>query len=114
MRLFIRLYLDEDVSVLVAKLLRARGYDVLTTREAGNLHASDGEQLQFAVSQERVLMTHNREDFERLYQEYLDVGKKLYGIIIAFRRNTYELSRRLMRLLNTVTANEMESTLRYI
>jgi hypothetical protein len=30
--LFIRLYLDEDVNVLVADLLKARGFDALTVR----------------------------------------------------------------------------------
>jgi hypothetical protein len=34
-RLFIALYLDEDVSVLVAELLRARGFTTQTTQEAG-------------------------------------------------------------------------------
>lgn len=32
---FIRLYLDEDVNVLIADLLKARGFDALTTRDAG-------------------------------------------------------------------------------
>jgi hypothetical protein len=33
--LFIELYLDEDVDVLIADLLRARGFKATTTREAG-------------------------------------------------------------------------------
>ena len=32
--LFIRLYLDEDVSVLVAQLLNPYGFEILTTRDA--------------------------------------------------------------------------------
>ena len=32
---FICLYLDEDVNVLVADLLKARGFDALTVRDAG-------------------------------------------------------------------------------
>ena len=39
-RLFIELYLDEDVDVLVADLLRARGFVATTTRDAGNLQAA--------------------------------------------------------------------------
>ena len=35
--LFIRLYLDEDVNVLVGDLLNARGFDALTVRDAGQL-----------------------------------------------------------------------------
>ena len=34
-RLFIELYLDEDVDVLVAGLTRARGFQTITTQEAG-------------------------------------------------------------------------------
>lgn len=48
--LFIRLYLDEDISVFVALLLRPHGFEVLTTREAQNLGSSDVAQLQFAAA----------------------------------------------------------------
>ena len=65
-RLFIELYLDEDVSVLVASLLRARGFVAVTTLEAGRLGQSDAGQLEYAVEQRKVLLTHNRADFEAL------------------------------------------------
>jgi hypothetical protein len=42
--LFIELYLDEDVDVLVADLVRARGFTVVTTQEGGNIGASDRQQ----------------------------------------------------------------------
>ena len=64
--IFIEVYLDEDVDVLVADLLRARGFVAITTREAGNLHANDADQLAFAVAQQKTLLTHNRADFEGL------------------------------------------------
>jgi hypothetical protein len=35
MRFFAQVYLDADVDVLVAELLRACGFSALTTREAG-------------------------------------------------------------------------------
>lgn len=73
--LFICLYLDEDVNVLVADLLKARGFDVLTVRDAGQLQASDEEQLACAVSQRRTLVTHNRSDFEKLIQTYFDTSR---------------------------------------
>ncbi len=40
-KLFIELYLDEDVDVLVAELIRARGFSAMTTVEAGQLHNDD-------------------------------------------------------------------------
>jgi predicted nuclease of predicted toxin-antitoxin system len=112
--LFIELYLDEDVSVLVADLLRGRGFVATTTRDEGQLGKSDAEQLAFAISLGRTLLTHNRTDFEALAQEYTAAGRTHYGIILAQRQPSYELLRRLIRLLNQVTADEMENQVRYI
>ena len=48
--LFIEFYLDEDVDVLVADLVRARGFNAITTQEAGNVGTTDRQQLAAAVS----------------------------------------------------------------
>jgi hypothetical protein len=112
--LFIELYLDEDVSVLVADLVRARGFITNTTRAAGQLRASDTDQLAYTVSQHQTLLTHNRADFEALAQTYFATGQIHYGIIIAVRHPPYEIVRRLLLILNQVTADEMHNQLRYI
>lgn len=112
--LFIRLYLDEDINVLVADLLKARGFDALTVRDAGQLRASDPEQLAYAVNHQRVLVTHNRGDFEELIQTYFETEQKHYGVILAVRRSPQEIARRLLVILNQVTADEMENQVRYI
>lgn len=111
---FIRLYLDEDVNVLVADLLKARGFDAITARDAGKLRATDEEQLAFAVSQQRTLITHNRTDFEELVQVYFDTEQVHYGVIFAVRRSPNDIAQRLMVILNHVTADEMENQVRYI
>ena len=113
-RLFIELYLDEDVDVLVADLVRARGFQAITTQAAGRIRKNDVEQLAYAVSQQKTLFTHNRADFEVLAQQYLTTGQTHYGIMIAVRRSPYEIARRLLTILNRVTADEMENQLRYI
>lgn len=113
-RLFIELYLDEDVNVLVAELLRGRGFVAVTTGDAGLLQNSDAAQLAYAVSERKTFLTHIRADFEALAREYDEASKKHYGIILATRHPPYELVRRLMRILNQVTAGEMEGQVRYI
>jgi predicted nuclease of predicted toxin-antitoxin system len=112
--LFIRLYLDEDVNVLVADLLKAKGFDALTVRDAGQLQASDDEQFAYAVNHQRTLVTHNRGDFEELIQTYFDAQRKHYGVILAVRRSPQEIAQRLLAILNQVTADEMENQVRYI
>ena len=113
-RLFIELYFDEDVDVLIAELIRAHGFSVLTTLEANNLRSSDEAQLKFATTQGRIFLTHNRVHFELLAQQYFESGKEHDGIIIAVRRSPYEIMRRLLIILNYVTADEMKNKLRYI
>lgn len=113
-RLFVDLYLDEDVNVLVADLVRARGFNAVTTQEAGRKGTSDADQLTFAASQQWTLLTHNRNDFEELAQEYFAAGKSHSGIIIATRRVPHEIARRLLVILNHVTADEVINQIRYI
>jgi predicted nuclease of predicted toxin-antitoxin system len=114
MKLFADLYLDEDVSVLVATLLRVRGFNVTTARDEGMLHGDDPEQLAYAVSLRRCIFTHNRVHYERLHRDHLAVGQKHFGIIIGSRRNAYELARRIAVILNTLAADEIENQLLYV
>jgi Domain of unknown function (DUF5615) len=113
-QLFIGLYLNEDVDVLLAQLVRAGGFSAVTTQEAGRLGATDEQQLIYAASQHWALLTHNRADFESLHQAYVVSSREHSGIIIAARRLPYEIVRRLLCILKQVTPDEMQNQLRYI
>jgi len=113
-RLFISPFLDEDVSVVVAKLLRTRGYSALTTQEAGQVGRSDAEQLAFATERQMAILTHNRDDFAALAGQYHSVARIHCGIIIAVRRPPYEIARRLLALMDRVTAEETDNQVLYI
>jgi len=78
--LFIEIYLDEDVDVLIGLMLRARGFEVLTTQEGGAIGSTDEAQLALAVSLGRTLLTHNRVDFERLVQRYFDAASHIAAL----------------------------------
>ncbi len=64
------LYADEQFPRRVIEYLRALGHDVLTVQEAGkaNLKIPDDEVLAFAVSEDRAVLTLNRDDFFRLHR----------------------------------------------
>lgn len=113
-RLFISVYLDEDVSVLLAKLIRSRALSAMTTQEAEQLGKNDAEQLEFASRRRMAIVTHNRTHFEELARQYIATGRNHCGIIIATRRPPYELARRLLVLLNRVSADEMDNQVLYI
>lgn len=50
MTIFAQVYIDEDVDILVATLLLARGFDATTAREQQMLGEPDQTQLAFAAS----------------------------------------------------------------
>ena len=77
-----RLYLDEDVPVQIAPPLRALGFDVLTTRDAGRLRTTDASQIEFAAAQQRVVVTRNRDDFMRLTGQFAADGRPHAGVLI--------------------------------
>jgi predicted nuclease of predicted toxin-antitoxin system len=108
------LYLDEDVSVVVAAILRARGFEAMTARDSGQLGRSDFDQLIFAAKVGCVLLTHNRVDFERLHREWFQNGRPHKGIIIARRRSPAELAARLGQLLGRLPTDELPNQLLYI
>lgn len=62
-RLFIELYMDEDISVQKVDLLRVRGFSVEKTQEARRVGADDEAQLGYAVGHRRALLTHKRDEF---------------------------------------------------
>lgn len=87
---------------------------VTTTQEAGQGGRSDAEQLSYAVSRRTTLATHNRADFELLARQYFNSGLKHYGIVIAVQRPAREIARRLLVILDQVTADEIEDQIRYV
>jgi predicted nuclease of predicted toxin-antitoxin system len=107
------LYTDEDMSALVATLLRSRGLDVTTVPEQATLGKTDLEQLELATSLGRCILTHNRIDFERLHLQYMEEGKQHSGVIVVPQKNAYEVARRIGILVSALTVDEIVNQLLY-
>ena len=73
------LYADEDFSHHVVEELRRLGHDVLTVQEDGRRGTPDPGVLARARVLGRVVLTHNRRDFERLHRQ----GVSHRGIVSA-------------------------------
>ena len=113
MSIFASLYRDEDMSALVATLLRSRGLDVTTVPEQSTLGKTDSEQLEFAASLGRCLVTHNRVDFERLHLQFIEEGREHCGIIVVPQKTAYEVVQRVSVLVNTLTVDSINNQLLY-
>ncbi|MBW4484962.1 MAG: DUF5615 family PIN-like protein [Tildeniella torsiva UHER 1998/13D] len=113
MTVFTSLYTDEDVANLVSILLSSRGFDVLTTFKAEMSGQSDEQQLVYAASVNRCILTHNRVDFERLHLSYVEAGREHRGIIVTPQNNAYEIARRVSILLNALAVEEVRNQLLY-
>ena len=112
--IFIKVYLDEDVNVLIGELIRRKDFKSLTVSEAGRKGKSDAEQLDYAAQNGYAILTHNRVDFEELAQKYFANDQTHHGIIIAVRRPIHEVAERLLNTLNDFTADEMINQIIYI
>lgn len=109
-----RLYLDEDVYRGVALGLRRRGFDVLTTSDAGNGGRSDEEQLRFAIANGRCLFTFNRGDFVRLHSELIGTGEHHFGIVLAPQARIGAVVRALAQLLSVRSEEELTDQLLWL
>ena len=107
-----RLYTNENFDFKVVEVLRSLGHDVLTTKEAGraNQSISDDEVLEFAVSENRVVVTFNYQDFKILHRnqpdhcgilictEDKDIPALALRIHEALERSDGEMRNRLVRI----------------
>ncbi len=112
--LFAQVYIDEDVSILLATLLQSRGFKATTTLGAGNVGITDAQQLEYACNISSAILTHNRSDFEQLADRYFSLGKTHSEIIIAVRRMPHDILNRILKLLNETSADELANNVWYV
>ncbi len=77
-----KFYIDEDLNPKIAEVLRKDGIDAVSANEAGMLQASDLEQMEYAASAKRCIVTRNRNDFIKLTVQFFNEHKHHYGVLI--------------------------------
>jgi hypothetical protein len=107
-------YLDEHIQSSVTEALKARGVDVLTTQEAGNVGKDDENQLIFATKSERVLFSYNKRHFAKIHYEWMVEKKPHNGIILSDQLPVGMILRRLMKLYFSLASGDMKNRLEYL
>ena len=111
------LYLDEDTqSDALIAALRSRGINLLTTSEAGMTKRTDEDQLRFAATRNRVLVTSNIADFAQLHDRWLKDGLGHGGIILIHQQKwgPGALARRIIRLLTDPAVKDMRNRIEFL
>jgi hypothetical protein len=89
----VKIYLDEDLSPSIARLLRQRGVDATSAHDAGNSQLGDRAQLDYATRQARAIVTRNVVDFVGLARDAVATNTRHAGIILvpsSFRGDEYQ------------------------
>jgi predicted nuclease of predicted toxin-antitoxin system len=107
----IRLLLDEDVRPILGEILRNRGYDVVHVLELERTGKTDAEQLEYAISQQRAILTHNIRDFIILDRQYRQTGKGHFGILLSDQVSMRDLLRRSLRFLGRRAAEDVKNNI---
>jgi hypothetical protein len=113
----ILLYIDEDsIDEDFVQALRFHNVDVLTVADVGMLHRSDDEQLKWARENNRVIFSFNVKDFYQLHSQLIEQGRSHAGMILApqQRYGIGELMRRVLRLIDVKTAEEMQGQVEFL
>ena len=107
----IRFHLDENVDPSVAEGLRRRGVDVTTTQAADLMRASDDKQLEYALVEGRMLVTHD-EDFLAMAKE----GVQHTGIAYCHpqSRTIGQTIAALMLIRDCLTLDEMKNHVEFL
>lgn len=78
-----KLLLDEMISAVVAEDLRARDRDVEAGTERRELRGlADHDLFEHAQTEQRALVTYNRDDFLELDRRYRSENRSHHGIVI--------------------------------
>lgn len=106
----VKFYLDEHVHPAVASGLRQRGIDVLTTKEADMLSATDEAHVDLALKQGRTIFTQDA-DFLRLHAK----GKQHAGIVYAHQTTPVgHIVRNLILIFQVMTPEEMQNHVEFL
>jgi hypothetical protein len=89
----VKVYLDEDLSPIIARILRDKGVDAVSAHEVGKVQLEDRVQLAEAIQAGRAIITANIVDFLVLAHDAVARNADYAGIILvpsSFRGDEFQ------------------------
>lgn len=80
-----RFFLDEDLSDEVARIARNLGLEAQSVHELDRRGLSDDEQFDYAIEEEMVMVTRNRDDYLALNAQHHGAETLNCGLLIVSR-----------------------------
>lgn len=87
---------------------------MLTTVEAGNIGATDREQLEYATQSKRTIFTFDLVDFVALHKSWIKEGKSHYGILVSHQLELKVVIQRILHFLTAIDGNEVQNQLYFL
>ena len=90
------------------------GFDGISTIETNNKGETDKNQIEFAISEKRTILTFNVKDFVLLYNKLSLKKINHYGIIVSSHIKLKELIKRILKLLNRKSSEDMINSIEFL
>jgi predicted nuclease of predicted toxin-antitoxin system len=110
----IKFLIDEDVHIDLAESLRKRGCDAMHIGEVKRNGKSDLEQLEYAVEEQRCIVTFNTKDFVKLHKQYMLSEREHYGILTSPQRGIGEMLKRLLAFEQKFSLESVRNQLEFL
>jgi predicted nuclease of predicted toxin-antitoxin system len=110
----LKFLLDEDIYLDCSKALKIKGIDAIHVQEAERKGYSDISQLEFAISQERCIVTFNKSHFIQLAEYYAINDLQHFGIIVSSKIPIKIFLQRLQNIHLNYSSESMINYLIYI
>ena len=110
----IKLVLDEHIWGGLADALSQQGHDVIHIANTDQSGLDDEPLLAFAVAQERAVLTYNVRHFVPLVARWYETGREHAGVILSVQLQPGELLHQVKRLLETLSADDLRNTVRWL
>ena len=104
----LKFLLDADMPRSSAEVIRSTGYDVEDVRDIGTGAAKDSEIIEYALENERIIVTRDT-DFGEILRYPEHPGGIIFRLPYTFRAE--ELNRVLKEFLDTARENEIKNAI---